>query len=104
MRFTSRHLIYKALCAVSEVAELARHAPLRPSMSLRFALAYLYTHSDESDRFVYDQFWRCIQDPYERSTCDEQARYFRYRDANSALNAMVRIAGFPQTPKFSKRW
>ena len=88
---------------MADLADQCHYAPLRRSTSLRFIVAYLYRQSGERDRYVYDEFWRCIQDPYERSTCNEQARYFRHRDTTSSLKAMVRIAGFPQTPQFMQQ-
>lgn len=55
-------LIFKALCALDEIAIEAGDAPIKPSQSTRFALAFLYAVSN-GDRTQYDQFWREIMDP-----------------------------------------
>jgi len=103
MRFTPEHLTYKALCAVSEIAELSKAGPVKPSMALRFALAFLYVQSGKQQKWVYDQFWQRIQDEYPHATCAEQAGYFRNRDAQGCLNAMVEHNKMPMTPEFFER-
>lgn len=103
MRFTPEHLTYKALCAVSEVVEQSRVAPVKPSMSLRFALAFLYVQSGKERKWIYDQFWLCIQREHSTATCAEQAGYFRSRDAQGCLNAMVEHNRMPMTPEFFQR-
>jgi hypothetical protein len=72
-------------------------------MLLRFALAYLYAHSGRQQRWIYDQFWRCIQEEPPHATCPEQAGYFRSRDAQSCLNAMVEHNKMPMTLEFFER-
>ena len=103
MRFTPEHLTYKALCAVSEIVELSRAGPVTPTMTLRFALAFLYVQSGKQHKWVYDQFWRCIQEKYPTATCAEQAGYFRSRDAQGCLNAMVEHNKMPMTPEIFQR-
>jgi hypothetical protein len=103
MRFTPEHLTYKALCAVSEIVEQCRAAPVKPSMALRFALAFLYVQSGKRHKWIYDQFWRCIQEEHPLATCAEQAGYYRSRDAQGCLNAMVEHNKMPMTPQFFQR-
>ena len=103
MRFTPEHLTYKALCAVSEIVEQSRPAPVQPTMALRFALAFLYVQSGKQHKWIYDQFWRCIQEEHPNATCTEQAGYFRSRDAQGCLNAMVEHNKMPMTPEFFER-
>lgn len=103
MRFTPEHLTYKALCAVSEIVEESRAGPLKPSMSMRFVLAFLYVQSGKRQKWIYDEFWRCIQDEHANATCSEQAGYFRSRNAQGCLNAMVEHNKMPMTPEFFER-
>lgn len=103
MRFTPEHLTYKALCAVSEIVEQSRTGPVKPTMSLRFVLAFLYVQSGKQQKWIYDQFWRSIQEDYPHATCAEQAGYFRSRDTQGCLNAMVEHNRMPMTPEFFQR-
>jgi hypothetical protein len=103
MRFTSEHLIFKALCAVSEIVEQSAAASVKPSMSIRFGLAFLYIQSGKQHKWIYDQFWQRIQDEYLHATAQEQAGYFRSRDAQGCLNAMVQNNKMPMTPEFFQR-
>lgn len=103
MRFTAEHLTYKALCAVSEIVEQCRAAPVTPSMSLRFVLAFLFIQSGKQQKWVYDSFWRCIQEDYPTATCAEQAGYMRSRDAHASFTAMVEHNKMPMTPEFFQR-
>lgn len=103
MRFTPEHLTYKALCAVSEIVEQSAAGPVVPSMSLRFVLAFLYVQSGKQQKWIYDQFWQCIQEKHSHATCAEQAGYFRSRDAQGCLNAMVEHNKMPMTPEFFQR-
>lgn len=56
----SETLIWKALCALDEVAEQSRRAPITPTAAIRFALAYLYAHVG-SDRPALVEFYQTIQ-------------------------------------------
>jgi hypothetical protein len=103
MRFTPEHLTYKALCAVSEIVEQSRPAPVKPTMALRFVLAFLYVQSGKRHKSIYDKFWRCIQEEHPNATCAEQAGYFRSRDAQGCLTAMVEHNKMPMTPEFFER-
>ncbi|MGB5076821.1 MAG: SOS response-associated peptidase family protein [Sphingorhabdus sp.] len=100
MRFTQDQLTFKALCAVSEIVEQCHDAPLRPSLSVRFALAYLFSVSRSPDRKLYDSFWKIIQDPHAMAYCEGDSQYLRITKARSCLTAMVRQAGLPLTPEF----
>lgn len=88
---------------MSEVVEQAKAGPVVPSMSLRFVLAFLYVQSGKRQKWIYDQFWLCIGEDYPHATCAEQAGYFRSRDAQGCLNAMIEHNKMPMTPEFFQR-
>jgi hypothetical protein len=60
-RFSTRHLIFKALCALDEVVELSNVDPVPQTAAIRFALAYLWSVSSGKDRQCYVDFWNVIQ-------------------------------------------
>lgn len=62
MGFGTDKLIIKALHAVEDAAWLAQKGPVDPSFALRFALAFLYAHTDGKDRESFDMFWRIVTD------------------------------------------
>lgn len=59
MHIASERLTTKALLALEEVAVLADKGPVRPSLAVRFALAYLYSVSS-GDREPFDSLWRAL--------------------------------------------
>jgi hypothetical protein len=67
------------LAAVDEAAEQTKDGPVRRSLALRFALAFLANFAD--DRWPFDNFWRAIAAPNERG---------RWQNANAARNAIRR--------------
>ena len=72
-------------------------------MTLRFLLAFLFLQSGKRYKWVYDQFWQQIQDEHPNATSTEQAGYFRSRDAQGFLNAMVEHNKMLMTPEFFER-
>jgi hypothetical protein len=92
MRFACDPLVFKALCAVDEACEQAQADIVRPSFALRFALAYLYVRSDGT-RWVYDAFWKAIQDADIRSN----GGYLRGTSATSAMQGIMRSVGVVPT-------
>ncbi len=59
MLIPSDRLTTKALLALEEVAQQADREPVRPSLAVRFALAYLFSISD-GDREPFDSFWQAL--------------------------------------------
>lgn len=92
MRFACDPLVFKALCAVDEACAQAQGEVVRPSFALRFALAYLFVRSDGT-RWVYDAFWKAIQDADIRSN----GGYLRGTSAMSAMQGILRSVGVVPT-------
>ena len=98
MRFAQHELIFKALVALDETAELSRIAPVQPTAGLRFILAWLYAQSRDENRSVYDEFWAAVQNEMEHAYSEEEARYLRTSQAQTALGGISRKAGI------ERRW
>ena len=62
MHINRYKLIFKAPCALDEAIDDCHLATLRPTFTLRFALAYLLAVSD-GKRDSFDMVWREVQDP-----------------------------------------
>lgn len=60
MRVAHERLIFLALCALDEIVDQAKDAPVPPSFALRFTLAFLFGLSDGKERDCYDGFWRNV--------------------------------------------
>ena len=71
MGFGADQLRDKALMALEEALQDVRYPPARRPLSLRFALAYLWTIS-RADRALFDEFWRALQEttPWAFSSAD----------------------------------
>jgi hypothetical protein len=61
MGFGADQLKAKALLALEEALQELRYRPIRRSMALRFALAYLWASSG-SARAPFDDYWRALAD------------------------------------------
>ncbi len=61
MGFAADQLRDKALMALEEALQDVRYPPARRPLSLRFALAYLWTVSP-GDRAPFEQFWRALNE------------------------------------------
>jgi len=81
-RFGLTELRERALAAVDEAADQAVQGPVRRSLALRFALAFLANLAEE--RWPFDNFWRAI------ATHDEKVRR---ATAVAARNAIRRAVG-----------
>lgn len=57
---TRERLIHLSLTALHETVEEARKRPVKGTVGLRLALAYLYSQSDRKNRQVFDEFWRLV--------------------------------------------
>jgi hypothetical protein len=99
MLFDRDSLAFKALVALDEVQEQCGGGPVQPSYALRFTLAWLYSASDGT-RWVYDDFWRNIQEKHEKAYSDAQAGYMRGTAARSGMQGIGRTLGIPWTPNY----
>ena len=75
-----------------EACAQAQVEVVRPSFALRFALAFLFVRSDGT-RWVYDAFWKAIQDADIRSN----GGYLRGTSATSAMQGILRSVGVVPT-------
>lgn len=96
MRVSRERQIFLALCALDEIADQARIAPIQSSFALRFALAFLWSCSDGRDRANYDALWRNLVDVKLRSnqapsTIDPNLRYLF---ARAQLHGVMHSLGF----------
>ena len=95
-------LIFKALCALDEAIDDCDVTPIRPTFTLRFALAYLYAVSD-GRRDSFDMFWREVQDPQAKAYSDDTGRYIRATHARIALTGIARSVGIELTSEVTTR-
>ena len=102
MRIDRAHLKFKALCALSEVVDQCDHAPLAPSLALRFALAYLFSISD-GDRSSFDMFWQTIRQSDDAFHSATMARALRNSYARTAMTGIARSVGVELTVEYLQR-
>lgn len=103
MRFDHDELIFKALSALAEVVELSHAAPVSPTRTLRFTLAWLYAVGDGEPRHFRD-FWQHVQQG--RASANQPAweqAYLRHQRAHTGLRAISRSVGYPQTPEATQQ-
>lgn len=97
MRIGTDKLIEKALIALEEVGWQAERAPVAPSWSLRFTLAYLFAHGD-GRRESFDEFWRIVTDIGAlRQSSETGANIVRSNGANRELYGIYRSVGFDRS-------
>ena len=99
MSFNHEQLVFKALVALSEFVEQSRTAPVKPSGSLRFVLAWLYVHSNEQDSAIYNEFWQTVQKGSDQAYSECQANYMRGTNAQTIFMGIARRAGVELTPQ-----
>ena len=102
MKIAHERLIFLALAVVTEASEACEPAPIKPTLGLRLALAFLWEHSKDT-RDIYDEFWRVIQQPGLPGQHEEQRSYIRSMNATSCLRRMIRTAGMPETVEFDSK-
>lgn len=83
----------RALLVVYEAVQQTNEGPVKLSVGLRFALAYLYA-TGERDLDQYQRFARDITEPFE-STSSYIGNYMRSNTAQGHLNALIRLSGKP---------
>jgi len=96
MRFSSEHLIYKALLVVFEVVHACSSGPVKLSLGLRFALAYLCTTTRANDLDLFKRFSACLADTLPGKTT-YIANYMRALRARGFLDALMQGAGIAPT-------
>jgi len=80
-RFGMEQLRDKALHALEEVLDQCRAGPVRRSLALRFALAFLANFAKD-ERWPFDRFWQAVSDPLDIA---------RWQNANASLNGIYRL-------------
>ncbi len=93
MRIPSDRLTTKALLALEEVARQADREPVRPSLAVRFALAYLYSVGS-GEREPFDRFWLALA----YGGNDYARQIERGALVSAALSAIYLQAGRERTP------
>ena len=99
MLIPSDRLTTKALLALEEAAGLADKGPVRPSLAVRFALAYLYS-GGKGAREQYDTFWRTLIGGGDNNPENIQ----RAAMAFGALEAIYRDVGRQRTREMMFYW
>ncbi|MBN8843234.1 MAG: hypothetical protein J0H88_08295 [Sphingomonadales bacterium] len=104
MRIATDRLIVKALTALEEVSHEARRAPIAPSHALRFALAFLYAHSD-GRRDSFDSFWRVVTDAGDHGQPTENlVNVVRSNYASRELHGIYRSVGVHRSTDMIYSW
>lgn len=84
-------LIHLALLTLHETVEEARRNPVKGTVGLRLALAYLFSVSDRKDRRAFDEFWRLVTGIEVYS--DQQQDYIRGTYACTNLQNICQSVG-----------
>lgn len=93
MGFATDRLMGKALLALEEVVQEARYRPVRRSLALRLALAYLWSLGS-GDRAPFDDLWRHLA---------AEDGSWRFSCSDNALSAIYRELGVQRDPEVSMR-
>lgn len=93
MRFSQNELKAKALLALEEVNQESRYRPVRRTLVLRFALAYLWAVS-RGERDCFDEFWQRIA---------ERGDLHRFGYCDTALSSIYRAVGIEREHELSMR-
>jgi hypothetical protein len=92
MRFTPEQLTFKALLVVHEAVHHSSNGPVKLTLGLRFALAYLCATTKNSDIEMFKRFAACIGDP-QASQTKYMGNYMRSLQARGFLTAFMEGAG-----------
>ena len=94
--FSSEMLRDKALLALEEAVVETRNGPVRRSLALRFALAWLYasapTEGQAVDRRPFDELWKALA---------AAKTPWSFTMADSALSGLYRAIGVPRDDEVS---
>lgn len=102
MRVARERLILLALSVLTRWSEKAAQGPVTPDVTVRLALAVLYTFGKSGDRGSYDEFWRLLSDPGIEGQHKEQADDIRRSYCDSCIKGIITDVGAPHTPQFSE--
>jgi hypothetical protein len=96
MRLTEDQLVWMALAAIEEHADLHRDMPAPRSGMLRVTLAFLFERSGAAaeSKGMFDDYWRAVTGPVPASLAD---RYGRSQAITAALNGIFRQCGYERT-------
>ena len=95
MGFDKAKLTFKALLVVYEASHNAKRGPVKLTLGLRFALAYLYATTGVHVDF-FTSFANCLAENKNRPT-EQIANYCRHRDAFSFLYLIMEKVGIKHT-------
>lgn len=103
-----RQLVFKALCVLTEAMRDAERGKVRPSLGLRFALAYLYAVGERRrewfDREPYVEFWQfATKDGAPTRGCQTMSGSARGTQMRTCINAIGRAAGVEITADVNAR-
>jgi hypothetical protein len=101
MRVARERLIFLALCALDEIVDQAEGGPVRPTIGLRFALAFLWACSDGTARGCYDGFWRCVTPKKPDEQYRSHSLYHQF--AGDHLRGITKTLGFDFETKLRAR-
>lgn len=93
------HLIFKALAALYEIQQESREGPIKPSWSLRFCLAYLFSQS-HGGRETFEYFWTAMQEDHSKTT--DGGRYMRHCNLGRAMSSIIHRLGFNDTARITE--
>lgn len=103
MRFDRDRLVFLALGVLMRAALDTREQPAKPGPDVRLALAVLFGFSRSGERAPYDEFWRCLRDPYAKEFSDAMRGYRRKREATALLRRITRDVGASEQGEYQNR-
>lgn len=98
MRVAREKLIFYALSVLMGWSQRAHKGPAEPDISVRLALAFLFTCGKSRERRIYDEFWKLLSDPGLPDS--PQNDYIRGTHADSCIKGMISDVGAPHTPEY----
>lgn len=98
MRLAREKLIFLALSVLMKWSDRATTRPVQPDISVRFALAFLFSCGKSGERRLYDEFWKLLNDPGLPGGC--QNDYIRKTHCDSCIKGIITDVGAPHTPDY----
>ena len=92
MGFDKAALTFKAVFVVYEAVDQTQRGPVKLTVGLRFALAYLYTTTGKLKPDQCKRFVSCLAERHKGQT-DQMGHYMRRREAQAHLTAIMVAAG-----------
>lgn len=100
MRIAREKLIFYALSVLAGWSERAANGPVQPDVSVRLALAFLFSCGRSHDRRGYDNFWKRLRDPGLDEKHQSQNDYVRRSYCHTSIKGIITDVGAPETPEF----